>query len=114
MFTISGTYENGSISLDEHIQSKRKMKVIVTFLEESIPTVEKRLRATDFSFRDSREKTKRFKGSLSDSIIEGRRVDRCKYFSIPHLSLGSTIMSPNKSRTFKLIINYKWNSIREN
>ncbi len=76
MLTVSGTYENGSIRLDERIQSKRKMKVIVTFLEESIPSDAKRLKATDFSFHTSREKTKRFKGSLSESIIEDRRADR--------------------------------------
>jgi hypothetical protein len=27
MLTVSGTYENGSINLDERIQFKRKMKV---------------------------------------------------------------------------------------
>lgn len=73
MLTVSGIYENGVIRLDKRILSMRKMKVIVTFLEESTLSDEMRLKTEDFSFRSSREKTKRFKGSLSDSIIEDRK-----------------------------------------
>jgi len=76
MITVSGIYENGAIRLDKRILSKRRMKVIVTFLEESTISDEKRLKTEDFSFRAAREKTKRFKGTLSDSIIEDRRAER--------------------------------------
>ena len=76
MLSVSGIYENGAIRLDKRIQSRRRIKVIVTFLEESPNTKEKRLKVDDFSFSSSREKSKRFKGSISDSIIEDRREAR--------------------------------------
>jgi hypothetical protein len=76
MFEVSGVYENGAIRLDKRIQSRKKMKVIVTFLEESGIIEEKRLKTDDFSFRSAREKTKRFKGSLSDSVLEDRMAER--------------------------------------
>jgi hypothetical protein len=76
MLAVSGIYENGAIRLDKRIQSRRRVKVIVTFLEESAQTEEKRLKTDDFSFRASREKSKRFTGSISDSVIEDRREER--------------------------------------
>lgn len=76
MNSVSGTYENGLVRLDKKIKSGKKSKVIVTFLEEVSESVEKRLTAKDFSFSSSREKTSRFKGSISESIIEDRKVER--------------------------------------
>jgi hypothetical protein len=74
MLAVSGVYENGTVRLDKRIKSTKKMKVIVTFLEDSTVNKNTKLTSDDFSFQTSREKTKRYKGSISDSIIEDRRI----------------------------------------
>lgn len=75
MIAVNGTYENGVITLEKKIRSKRSMKVIVTFLDEEIRHDSKRLTTLDFSFGKSREKSKEFKGLLSDAIIEDRKSE---------------------------------------
>ncbi len=70
MIAVNGIYENGVIKLDRRIQTQKAIKVIVTFLDEELTTKSKRLSPKDFSFLKSREKSKRFKGSLSDAVIE--------------------------------------------
>ncbi len=75
MIAVNGTYENGIIRLENRVDSKKSVKVIVTFLDEELQNDSIRLTTNDFSFRHSREKTKRFKGNLSDSVIEGRRAE---------------------------------------
>lgn len=74
--SVSGTYENGMVRLDSKIKSVKKSKVIITFLEEVTESNETRLTASDFSFNLSREKTKQFKGSIAESIIDDRRIER--------------------------------------
>jgi len=75
MIAINGVYENGIVLLNKKIRSKKKMKVIVTFLDEELSNEPKRLKIEDFSFLESREKSKRFAGSLSDAVIEERQSD---------------------------------------
>lgn len=75
MIAVNGTYENGEIRLDRRIQTKKTIKVIVTFLDEELTNDSKRLSTNDFSFLKSREKSKRFKGSLSDAVIDDRKAE---------------------------------------
>jgi len=75
MIAVNGVYENGLIRLERRIQAKKTIKVIVTFLDEEINTESIRLKTTDFSFSKSRDKSKRYKGSLSDSIIDDRKAE---------------------------------------
>lgn len=49
--------------------------MIVTFLDEDLMEDSKRLTGKDFSFRESREITKNYKGSFSDAVIEDRRTE---------------------------------------
>lgn len=73
MIAVSGVYENGVITLERKLRSKRSMKVIFTFLDEEIEHDPKRLTTLNFSFKQSREKSKRYDGSLSDAIIDDRK-----------------------------------------
>jgi hypothetical protein len=75
MIAVNGIYENGIVRLDRRIQAKKTIKVIVTFLDDELTTNVNRLNTKDFSFLKSREKSKRFKGSLSDAIIEDRKAE---------------------------------------
>jgi hypothetical protein len=75
MIAVNGTYENGIIRLDRRIQAKKNVKVIVTFLDEELHNDSKRLKIKDFSFLKSREKSKRFKGSLAEAVIEDRKAE---------------------------------------
>ncbi len=75
MIAVNGVYENGLIRLEKRIQAKKTIKVIVTFLDEELNTESKQLKTTDFSFSKSREKSKRFKGSLSDAVIDDRKAE---------------------------------------
>jgi hypothetical protein len=43
MIAVNGTYENGVITLEKKIRSKRRLKDIVTFLDEEIQHDPKRL-----------------------------------------------------------------------
>jgi len=75
MIAVNGIYENGVVKLDRRIQTKKTIKVIVTFLDEELTTKSKRLSPKDFSFLKSREKSKRYKGSLSEAVIEDRKAE---------------------------------------
>ncbi|MFI5139819.1 MAG: hypothetical protein ACHQIM_18500 [Sphingobacteriales bacterium] len=73
MIQVSGTYNDGNITLDKKLGIKKPVKVIVTFDEEDLVSEEKRLTINDFSFLKSRELLKNVKGNLSDAVIEERR-----------------------------------------
>ncbi len=73
MLAVAGTYQNGQIKLDELVSSTSPVKVIVTFLDEIKPEVEKRLTIADFSFTQARKDTETYTGSFSDAVIEERR-----------------------------------------
>ena len=75
MIAVNGIYENGVVRLDKKIITRKSGKVIVTFLDEELHDKPKRLSTNDFSFLVSREKSKRYKGSLSDSVIEDRKAE---------------------------------------
>ncbi|MDP3913656.1 MAG: hypothetical protein Q8R96_07960 [Bacteroidota bacterium] len=75
MIAVSGVYENGVITLERKVRSKRSMKVIVTFLDEEIQHDPKRLTTLDFSFKRSREKSKGYDGSLSDAVVDDRKSE---------------------------------------
>ena len=76
MIAVNGVYENGLVRLDRRIRTKKNVKVIVTFLDEELQSESKRLTLKDFSFLKSREDSKRYKGSLSDVIIEDRKAEQ--------------------------------------
>lgn len=69
MTTITGTYYNGHLKLEKPIKTKKPINVKVTYEEDSIT----RLALSDFSFLESQELLKDFKGSFSDEVIEERR-----------------------------------------
>ena len=77
MISVNGIYENGVIHIDndKRIQEKKKIKVIVTFLDEEDHDDSRHLTTKDFSFSRSREKSKRYKGSISEAVVEDRRVE---------------------------------------
>ena len=76
MIAVNGIYENGLVKLDKQIRTKKNAKVIVTFLDEDIQNESKRLTSKDFSFLKSRDDSKRYKGCLSDVIIEDRKAEQ--------------------------------------
>lgn len=75
MITVNGVYENDIVRLDRRNRTKKKMKVIVTFLDEELSDEPKRLKIEDFSFLEAREKSKRFKGPIADAVIEYRKSE---------------------------------------
>lgn len=75
MIAVNGIYENGMIRLERKIKATKSVKVIVTFLDEELSKNLNRLELKDFSFMKSREKSKRYEGSLSDAVIDERNAD---------------------------------------
>lgn len=83
MLSVKGTYHKGALKLEEEVPAENPRDVIVTFLEDETreakngktkpPVVNKRLTTSDFSFREARDLTNDYKGSLSDAVIEERR-----------------------------------------
>lgn len=74
MLTLKGTYQKGSVTLEKKIITDKKLKVLITFLDDietKPPSVPKRR----FSFHKSRELLKDYSGSLSDALIEERRSE---------------------------------------
>jgi hypothetical protein len=55
MLAVQGTYQNGSLILQEKIPFIEKVKVIVTFLEEPKKIPSKKIELANFSFSHSRE-----------------------------------------------------------
>jgi hypothetical protein len=72
MIAVNGIYENGLVRLERKIKSEKTIKVIVTFLDDELERDSKQLKLNDFSFLEAREKSKKYKGSLADAIIEDR------------------------------------------
>ncbi|MBU1822478.1 MAG: hypothetical protein KKG00_13345 [Bacteroidetes bacterium] len=75
MVAVVGTYQNGYVKLDKEYSSESPVKVIVTFLEEVVSESNSYLSLSDFSFSPSQKNLKKFKGSLTDSILEERRAE---------------------------------------
>lgn len=75
LVSVEGVYQDGQIRLDDIVSVQNDTKVIVTFLNEKRATqpAPKRLTLDDFSFKQTRELLKDYKGSFSDAVIEERR-----------------------------------------
>lgn len=73
MLTVKGIYQDGKISLQQHVRYPAPIQVIVVFLDDLEPIEPKKQVRKTFSFRQSRELLKTYKGSLSDAVIEERR-----------------------------------------
>lgn len=69
MTTITGIYHNGHLKLDRPIKTKKPVEVTVIFEEESKTS----LAISDFSFLETQDLLKDYKGSFSDEVIEERR-----------------------------------------
>jgi hypothetical protein len=69
MTTINGTYYNGQLKLERPLKTKKPVKVTLTLVEEAKPAIA----LTDFSFLETQELLKDYKGSFSDEVIEERR-----------------------------------------
>ena len=69
MTTITGTYFNGRLKLERPLKTKKPVKVTLTFEEESKAS----MALSDFSFLESQEQLKDYKGSFYDEVIEERR-----------------------------------------
>ena len=70
MTTITETYYNGQLKLERPLKTKKPVKVIVTFEEEPV----KSLQLSDFSFLETQALLKDYKGSFSDEVIQERRT----------------------------------------
>ena len=75
MYAVVGTYQNGYVVLDQNYPSNKPVKVIITFLDEIEPNVEKGFSLSDFSFSKSQKRLENFKGSFGDSVVDERRLD---------------------------------------
>jgi len=76
MVAFHGTYQDGYVKLDKEISSEKMAKVIVTFLEDVKITSDKSFPLSKFSFAESRKNLENFTGSLSDTVIEERRLEQ--------------------------------------
>lgn len=74
MVATTRTFENGHIKLDRKYKSNTPMKVLITFLDEVEIDQSDILKFEDFSFLKSQQNLADFKGSLSDTVIEERRI----------------------------------------
>ena len=75
MVAVVGTYQNGYVKLDRDFSSNNPVKVIITFLEDIQIQSEKGISLSDFSFSKSQKNLENYKGSLSDTVIEERRLE---------------------------------------
>lgn len=73
MVQLSGTYDNGTVVLDKPVLVDKPVKVLVTFMDEDIQSVNKRLTLKDFSFAKSRELLKDVHTDIAEAVIEERR-----------------------------------------
>ena len=76
MVAVVGTYQNGYVKLDKDYPSNSPVKVIVTFLEDIQTESEKGFSLSDFSFSKSQKNLEKYQGSLSDTVIEERRIEQ--------------------------------------
>ena len=73
--TIRGVFDNGIIKLNEKVNYSKPLKVIVTFLEEIREDKNESIDLNKFSFFKSQEVLKNLKSSLSDAVIEERKIE---------------------------------------
>lgn len=70
---LSGIYFKGKLSLDTPFQSEKPVKVTVSFPSPKSKIKNKKLKVSDFSFLQTQELLKDYKGSFSDEVITERR-----------------------------------------
>ena len=87
MLALRGIYEKGIVKLEDSIKVNKPVQVIVTFIDENLTInyksnkkekslkKEQTIDISKFSFLQSIEESKDFKGSFSDALIEERRAD---------------------------------------
>lgn len=75
MLQISGTYHNGILHLDKNFTSKNPVKIVVTFVDEVEVEQKNELTLSDFTFFETQELLKEYKGSFSDEVISERRSE---------------------------------------
>lgn len=75
MWSVKGVYEDGRVRLDKEISASGEVPVIVTFLESKKGKREDspKLNLNKFSFHKARKILKKYRGSLSEAVIEERR-----------------------------------------
>lgn len=73
MRTISGTYFNGELKLDKPLKTKKPVRVKLIF-EEDLPEKDV-LKISDFSFMEMQEMLIDCKSSLSEELVNERRMD---------------------------------------
>ncbi|MBF0546570.1 MAG: hypothetical protein HQM08_19140 [Candidatus Riflebacteria bacterium] len=73
MLTVKGIYKKGEVILLNNVEFDKQMDVLITFLDDLEKTPEEKLKAENFSFSKSRQLLAKYKGSLSQAIIEERR-----------------------------------------
>ncbi len=71
--TLEGIYHDGLVEIQESVNFKEPMRVLVVFIDEIKP---KRKLTHKFSFAKSLELTKNCKGKLSDEVINERRTEK--------------------------------------
>jgi hypothetical protein len=72
LLAIKGIYENGQITLDEKISSKKPITVIVTFLEDNQPEPTAEI-FSSFNFEKAQTLSAQLQTSLTDALIDERR-----------------------------------------
>ncbi len=75
MLALNGIYHNGKLILEKEIASDKPIKVIVTFVEESLTEEKDALQLNQFSFMEARRLLKDYKGSFADEVTEERREE---------------------------------------
>ena len=70
MLQINGLYYKGKIQLDQTVKTNKPLKVVVTFEEEN---EDESLKVSDFSFLETQEQLKDYKGSFSKEVVSERR-----------------------------------------
>lgn len=74
MLAVKGTYEKGAIKLQEKITATKPVPVIVTFLEDIKVVEGTKFDAKNFSFDKAKKILKGYRGSLSEAVIEERKI----------------------------------------
>ena len=97
MISVKGVYVNGEVKLKEKIPASGEIPVTVTFLEDvgNEHDETKKLDLSTFSFNQSRELLKDYKGSLSDAVIDERRPRKHKPKPLGKYKLGKDLDDVN-------------------
>jgi hypothetical protein len=75
MLAIKGIFDNGKVKLEKQVHSTKPLHVIVTFLDDVNEENDELIDLNKFSFLQSQEVLKNLKSSLSDTVIEERKIE---------------------------------------